>query len=394
MEETTGRLGIAAAQAAALWETGIFGAEFGPVAVAFGLLVLSLLVRGRFARLVGGTLRRRAERAGTAVDDAAVAALIRPLRLVPVTIGLFLAVEALPLQDRAQALADDLVRSLAVFVLFWAAYRLIDPIPVLMSGTAALLPEAALHWLVRGLKIACVFLGAVTVLEIWGIRVVPILAGLGLIGVAVALGAQDLFRNLIAGLLIIGERRFARGDWVMVAGVAEGTVEAIDFRSTRIRKFDAAPVYVPNAKLSDEALVNFSRMTHRRIFWTVGVEYRTTVDQLARICREIDDVLAADKAFAQPPEAPRFVRVDGFSPSSIDIMVYCFTKTVGWGEWLAEKERLACRIKEIVEGAGSAFAFPTRSVHLVSDADAEIFVPPVSRQPSASEAPTPDRMPR
>ena len=165
-------------------------------------------------------------------------------------------------------------------------------------------------------------------------------------------------RNLIAGILILGERRFARGDWVKVDGVAEGVVEAIGFRSTLVRQFDKAPIYVPNAMLSDNALINYARMTQRRIYWMIGVEYRTTIDQLRRIRDEIEAFIAEDAAFAQPPEVLRFVRIDRFSESSIDIMVYCFTKTTSWGEWLAEKERLAYRIKEIVEGAGTGFALP------------------------------------
>ena len=207
----------------------------------------------------------------------------------------------------------------------------------------------------------------------------PILAGLGLIGVAVALGAQDLFRNLIAGLLIIGERRLAHGEWIKIDGGVEGTVEAIGFRSTRVRQFDKAPIYVPNSKLSDTAVVNYTRMTHRRIYWMIGVEYRTTVEQLRRIRDGIETFLLEDDAFAHPPEVPTFVRIDRFSDSSIDIMVYCFTATTVWGEWLAIKERLAYRIKEIVEEAGTGFAFPSRSLYIDTGEDApEIFVPPES----------------
>src|SRR5690606_24926556 len=105
---------------------------------------------------------------------------------------------------------------------------------------------------------------AATILEIWGIKVAPILAGFGLLGVAVALGAQDLFKNLIAGLLILSEKRFSIGDWVRVKDLVEGTVESIGFRSTVIRRFDLSPVYVPNTMLSDNAVINFSNMIFRR----------------------------------------------------------------------------------------------------------------------------------
>ena len=110
------------------------------------------------------------------------------------------------------------------------------------------------------------------------------------LGIAVGLGAQDLFKNLISGLLIISEKRFIPGEWIQVDGVVEGTVEKINFRSTLVRRFDKSPVFVPNSALSDAAVTNFSRMTHRRIKWAIGVRYDTTSEQL----REIrDKVLAA-----------------------------------------------------------------------------------------------------
>ena len=197
-------------------------------------------------------------------------------------------------------------------------------------------------------------------------------------GVAVALGAQDLFKNLISGLLIISEKRFNIGDWINVDGVVEGTVEGMGFRSTIVRRFDKAPVYVPNAKLADSAVTNFSSMTHRRIFWHIGVEYRTTVDQLRKIRDGIEVYILENDEFAGPGEVPTFVRIDKFSDSSIDIMLYCFTRTIVWGQWLEIKERLAVKVKEIVEGAGSSFAFPSRTIYMSSIAGdkPEIFVPP------------------
>src|SRR3546814_4513184 len=95
-------------------------------------------------------------------------------------------------------------------------------------------------------------------------------------------------------------------------------------------------------------------MTHRRIYWKVGVRYSTSVEQLREIRDGIEAyILEHDDAFARPSEVATFVRIDSFSDSSIDILVYCFTRTITWGEWLAIKEGLAYRIKEVVEGAGT-----------------------------------------
>ena len=155
-----------------------------------------------------------------------------------------------------------------------------------------------------------------------------------------------------------------KGDWIKVDGIVEGTVEKIGFRSTLVRRFDKAPVHVPNTNLSDSAVTNFSRMTHRRIYWKLGVEYKTTVDQLRLIRDQIEAFVLGSDDFAHPPEVSTFVRIDAFNDSSIDIMLYCFTRTTNWGEWLEIKEDLAYRIKDIVEGAGTGFAFPSQSIYV------------------------------
>ena len=377
MEETPDGLAEILGIAAEVWRLDVLGVELGTLLGAVLAFLACLVLRGVFSRVVVRRLARWAEKTENKVDDASVRALEPPLRFLPLVVGLFLAMEILPLAGLLERIAEDLLRSLAALVLFWALYRLAEPLRGLTGRMEEKVGAEVVDWTIRGLKIAFVALGAITVLEIWGIEVAPILAGLGLIGVAVALGAQDLFRNLIAGLLIIGERRLAHGDWIKIDGGVEGTVEAIGFRSTRVRQFDKAPIYVPNSKLSDTALVNYTRMTHRRIYWMIGIEYRATVDQLRRIRDGIETFLLEDDAFAHPPEVPTFVRIDRFSDSSIDIMVYCFTVTTSWGEWLAIKERLAYRIKAIVEDAGSDFAFPSRSLYIEAGGDTpEIFVPP------------------
>lgn len=200
------------------------------------------------------------------------------LRQFWLLVGVYLAVDYLDLSGGLALFADRLVRSLIVLVIFWAFRNLVTPLSTLLRQLERYFTPSMIDWLIKAIKVVLIFIGAATVLEIWGIRIGPIIAGLGLFGVAVALGAQDLFKNLISGILIIAEKRFNSGDWIKVDGEVEGTVEDIGFRSTLIRQFDKAPVYVPNAKLSDNSLINYSKMSHRRIYWLIGVEYRTTVD--------------------------------------------------------------------------------------------------------------------
>jgi MscS family membrane protein len=363
-----------------VWVTGVGGVDFGRALTALAIVLGFLILRGLFTRFVLGFLRRIAARTQTTMDDSLLGALDGPIRLVPVILGLFIAIDYLAFEDRYAEIGAQVVRTLVVFDLFWGLYQITGPISTTFTRLEEILTKEMADWLIGFLHIAIVFIGAATILEVWGIKIGPILAGLGLFGVAVALGAQDLFKNLIGGILVIAEKRMRVGDWILVDGLVEGTVETIGFRSTLVRRFDKAPVYVPNAKLSDNAITNFSAMTHRRIKWMIGIEYSATIEQLRQIRDEIESHILGLDEFASPSEVATFVRIDRFSDSSIDILLYCFTKTTDWGEWLKIKEALAYRVKEIVEGAGTGFAFPSQSIYVegIPGDAAEVFVPPAT----------------
>lgn len=372
-----------------VWQQGIFGIQIADTLIALVILGIFLWLRNLFTRFVMKALRRATDRTRTDIDDSILDALTAPIRFVPIVMGVFFATSVLEVDETANAFFYDVNRSLVAFTLFWAFYRVTGPVGHVLLKAQAFFTRAMVDWIVKAARVAFVVLGAATILELWGIAVGPIIAGLGLFGVAVALGAQDLFKNLIAGLFVIGERRFNVGDWILVDGVVEGTVEQIGFRTTTVRRFDRAPVFVPNARLADSAMTNFSRMTHRRIRWIIGVEYRTSIEQLREIRERIERYILDDDAFAHPPEVATFVRIDAFSDSSIDILLYCFTRTTVWGEWLEIKERLALEIKSIVAQAGASFAFPSRSLYLESTPDApEVF--PFSRPAAVGQAGQPE----
>jgi MscS family membrane protein len=347
-----------------VWQTGFLGIDIGRLITALAIFVIFLVFRRLFTRFVMSAIKRMARKTGSTFDDHAVEALENPIRFIPIVLGVFFVVEYLEFSGTFALIGEHMVRSLIAFVIFWGLFKLVDPFSQFLKRLEKMFTLAMVEWLVKAIKAAFIFIGVATILQIWGIQVGPIIAGLGLFGVAVALGAQDLFKNLIAGILIIAEKRFNKGDWILVVGTVEGTVESIGFRSTVVRRFDLAPVFVPNTKLSDSAVINFSSMGHRRIYWKIGVEYRTTVDQLRAIRDGIETYVLENDAFAKPPETLLFVRIDRFSDSSIDIMLYCFTKTTNWGEWLEIKEHLAYAIKDIVEDSGSAFAFPSQSLYI------------------------------
>lgn len=369
-----------------VWRHDLGGITIGQVALAGLILALALAARRLVGRILLTILRRWTIGDKTPAGENILAALAAPLRFVPILIALFVITAFLDLPAGAKDVLADITRSLVATTFFWALFTIVEPAFSLLHGDRSIFNEAMVGWAVRVSRIVLLSLGAAVVLEIWGIHVGPILAGLGLVGVAVALGAQDLFKNLIAGIFIIGEQRFQTRDWIRVDGVVEGTVETIGLRTTKVRRFDMAPVFVPNSKLADNALTNFSQMTSRRISWTIGLEYSATVDQLRDVRDGIEALIRNNPDFAAPPDAPLFVRIADFGGSSIDLMLYCFTRSTDWGEWLRIREALVLEIKALVEKVGTGFAFPSQSIYVESwPAGEEAY--PLPRDASAAGAP-------
>ncbi|HIG23163.1 MAG TPA: mechanosensitive ion channel family protein [Henriciella marina] len=376
------------AQVENVLSTGFLGQPIGRGVLALVILLVAFFARGLIAKLIVATLGKLAGETETQFDDKLVEALKPPISLLPVAAGIFFAAQAMGAEGDVDSFFISFTQSVIIFAIFWALYRLVKPLLKLAGRVQQVLGETFIGWVSRILQGVIVFIGGAAILNVWGIPVIPFLASLSLLSVAVALGAQDLFKNLIAGMTIIAEQRLAKGDWVFVDGVVEGTVEDVGFRSTTVRRFDKAPVYVPNAKLADNPLVNFSRMTHRRIYWKIGLEYRTDSETLNKIRGAIADYIEKTDDFAPASDVSTFVHIDEFGDSAVNLMVYCFTKTTTWGEWLAIKEQLAFFIKKTVEEHEASFAFPSRSLYFEKLPDGfapETFSPPDEDEDDADE---------
>ncbi len=360
-----------------VWNNGVFGINATDIIVSLLIFLLFYLLRRLIARFILNRLSRIVSRTSNQIDDAVIEVLDGPLKFFPVVIGFFIASSYLDISDNNQDFLDLLNRSLITIFIFWLLHQLIIPFSFVIKNFESKISKPLVDWTLKGLKILVIVLGAVAILELWGIRVGPVIAGLGLFGVAVALGAQDLFKNLISGIMILMEKRFTVGDVILVSGEVEGVVEQIGFRSTLVRRFDSTPVMVPNYKFAEQSVTNYTRRHHRRIRWLIGLEYRTTIDQLKKIRDEINTLIEKDDNFAKNQNASFYVRIDSFSDSSIDMLVQTFTVTNDWAEFLKIKETLAVKIIEIVENNEAGFAFPSQSLYVekLSDEKTEIFNP-------------------
>ena len=345
-----------------VWERGFFGVDILEILIGLGIFFIFLIFRGIISKVVIKRLKNIAKRTTNKLDDSFVAAMEGPARFLPIVIGFFIASYYMSFSEDSRAIVDTINRTLITILIFWVMHQVIEPISYILSGLNKILTKELIGWITKSLKILIFILGLAAVLELWGIKIGPIIAGLGLFGIAVALGAQDLFKNLISGILVLVEKRFKIGDWILVENIIEGIVEKIGFRSTIIRKFDKSIAIIPNFQFAENAVINISQTTNWKISWVINLQYNTTVEQLKTIRNEIEDYIKKNEDYKQ--ELGYAIRVDKFANSSIDMYIRCFTKTDDWHEWLVVKERLVISIKQIVEKNKASFAFPSQSIYV------------------------------
>jgi MscS family membrane protein len=345
-----------------VWSNGIRGVDIFQILIGIGIFFIFLIFRGIISKIIIKRLQVITKKTTNKLDDTFVHAMEGPARFLPIVLGFFIASYYMSFGEDARTVVDTINRTLITILIFWLIHQIVEPISYILSGLDKMLTRELIGWIIKSLKILIFILGLAAVLELWGIKIGPIIAGLGLFGVAVALGAQDLFKNLISGILVLVEKRFKIGDWILVEGIIEGVVEKIGFRSTVLRKFDKSLAIIPNFQFAENAVINISETTNWRIDWAITLQYDTTVDQLKKIRNEIENHIKKSEDFDNAVGIA--VRVEKFSDSSIDMRVRCFTTSNSFSMWLEVKEKLAIEIKQIVEGNSAAFAFPSQSIYI------------------------------
>ena len=347
-----------------VFHSGVLGASLFDLGVITFSFIFALLIRGIFAKIVVSKVKAVVRKTSNNIDDKLFNALIPPFKLLPIVIIFLFIALYFDIQSTLGLYFQKINNTLSTIFVFWLIHQAIIPLSNLFYKLEDLLSKALVIWIIRSLKYLILFLGVVAVLEVWGIKIGPIIAGLGLFGVAVALGAQDLFKNLISGIMILMEKRFHLGDVISVPNHTEGTVEHIGFRSTQIRKFDSTPITIPNYIFAEAPILNYTNRTNRRINWIIGLEYSSTLDQIKNLTTDIKNYLQTSEDFIVNNNYKAFVRLDKFNDSSIDILVYCFSSTNDWEKFLEIKENLAIFIKGKVEDLNLSFAFPSQSIYI------------------------------
>jgi MscS family membrane protein len=332
------------------------------------LVVLAVVVANFFLRRTLARLEARSLQTSTPWDDALITAARRPLTWLAWIVGIAFAAQIVQAETDT-AIFQAVVPARTVGVIGCITWFLLQFIRNVQDGVmrqrlarGESLDRTTVDAVGKLLRVSVLITAVLVGLQSLGFSVSGVLAFGGIGGIAVGFAARDLLANFFGGLMVYLDRPFVVGDWIRSPDKQiEGTVEEIGWRLTRIRTFDKRPLYVPNSVFTQITVENPSRMTNRRIYETLGVRY-DDIDRVADIVADIKAMLRAHPEIDQ--EQTMIVNFNQFGASSLDIMVYTFTRTTAWVAFHEIKQDVMLKIAEIIARHGAEIAFPTRTVLL------------------------------
>lgn len=311
--------------------------------------------------------------------------LLQPLTTFIGLSGLFAAVQVLLISPDGVA-EDAFITSAFVTQLYeiaiaviavWAVMRLIDVLGTIAKQRAKedelAIDVPVIPLLQTSLKVFVAIIASVFVLQNAGYPISGILGGLGIGGLAIALGAQDALANIFGSIIIFADKPFRVGDWIVIGDV-EGFVETVGFRSTKIRTWPRSLVSVPNKMMADETITNWSAMPVRRVYFNLRIAYDATAAQMEQLTNTIYNIIEEHPGVDKDYYLANFTE---FGLDGMEIMIYYFTSSVVWAEHLKVKQEVNLAIMRAVEDMGLSIGKPGRDLYMFDKGAADVHsLPP------------------
>lgn len=304
-------------------------------------------------------------------DDALIESAQRPATLLIWIIGITFAAEIVYQETEASIfMALGPIRDIGIITtIAWFLVRLSNGIQAnlvsINQQQDKCFDRTTIDAITKLTRLSIIITSVLVAMQTLGFSISGVLAFGGIGGIAVGFAAKDLLANFFGGLMIYMDRPFSVGDWIRSPDRSiEGTVESIGWRLTRIRSFDKRPIYVPNSIFMAIAVENPQRMSHRRIYETIGIRY-DDADKMAQITQDVRTMLQNHDAI--DTSQTLMVNFTSFAPSSLDFFIYTFTHTTVWTEFHEIKQDVLLKINAIIAQHGAEIAFPTSTLHLAND---------------------------
>ena len=296
-------------------------------------------------------------------------AAVWPIRLLLITIGVYVAREFLSFPPPADRIADTTIDVLGTLAIVVFVYRLIELLVFELTKFAErednLLDKSFIQMMRMIARIVVIGIGAIYLLRvISGKPLSALLAGLGIGGLALALAAQDTLKNFFGSIMIMLDKPFVVGQRVTSGGI-DGTVEDIGFRSTRVRTLTGHLVTIPNEKLATDSVENIGRRPSIRRLANITITYDTPPEKVEKAVSIIREIL--DNHEGMDPDFPPWVFFNEFNDTSLNILMIYWYFPPDYRAYLNFTEMVNLEIMRRFEAEGIEFAFPTTTTYLAQD---------------------------
>ncbi|MEO0475898.1 MAG: mechanosensitive ion channel family protein [Planctomycetota bacterium] len=332
------------------------------------LILLGVMIDQVLRLILRGAILRQLKRTKREAEDNQLARTVRPFGFVAGGVLVMLGLTLVGLPDMAHRFLYGAAAVFTVFASILAAWQLIDLIASVAFAkaeeTQTKFDDILVPMIAKAAKIFAVAVGIVYGAQALNLPIVPLIGSLGIGSLAFAFAAKDTIENFFGSVAVILDKPFEVGDWVVIDGSTEGTVEELGFRSTRIRTFYNSQITVPNSTLVRATVDNYGRRKYRRWKTHVGVQYDTPPDKLIAFTEGIRELVRR-----HPYTRKDYYQVwmNQWSSSSMDVLLYIFFEVPDWSTELRERERMFVDIVRLADKLGVQFAFPTQTVHLYKE---------------------------
>ena len=214
--------------------------------------------------------------------------------------------------------------------------------------------------IIKVLVFVVYFIGIALILSEVGYDISTLIAGLGLGGVIIALAAQDTAKNLFGGIIIILDKPFSIGDWIQTSTI-EGNVEDITFRSTRIRTFKDSLITIPNSTITNDSIINWSKMTKRRTDINLELVFDTSLKKVYNLVNDINKMLIEDENVLNEKINVTFSSINA---NGYNVFISFFTEITGYYEYLKLKESINYKVMQIVESKKIGLAYNSLDIYV------------------------------
>jgi len=344
-------------------EMRLFGIALWQWIARLGLVLVSLLLARILVTFGLRLVRPLSAHARLALAPQLAEKAAAPLRLLLAVALFHVCRRVLFLGVALRPVFAAVEEMLVVVGLAWLILCVIDVAGEKMRRDAEQRGEAATTALValaqRGLTLVVLTLALLSLLEVAGVHVTALIAGLGVGGIAIALAAQKTIEHLFGGITLVADQPVKVGDFCRF-GDQMGTVEAIGFRSTRIRTLERSLVSIPNGELAALQIENFAKRDRVWLKTTLSLRYETTPDQMRYLLVRLRELLYAHPMIDPDPARARLV---GFGAGSLEVEIFAYVRTRDYNEFMAVREDLYLRVLDIIAESGTGLARPIQAIY-------------------------------